>query len=398
MDVSLVMFRVCLAHSNRQDPEQMASPQLHEQQIQSIASALKAAREQQGENLAEVAFRIALSPSQLRAIEAGDLQPFYSPGYFLQAVQRYADFLGVTLPSVEPEPSAPPSPERVAAPDSNDQTQSATDESATTDKPVIPASDRSGETVEPDSVNAQHPQADHLTPHAQHQSDGPHHSTEEPRRGLPWGWVAFGTAALIALGILKISLEKPAPTQEPIASAEPTKAQDSATPTTEPPSTATAPAGNAPAVAATTSAPSPSAAPKAPPTASPTPTTAPVATTTTAKAGAVAPMTSTTPAAGPATNTTKGTSSTPVAAAKNDSQLESQASTWVQLVKSNGEKVNLKVEPGQTIDFPSATTAAIVFGQPDKATLKVQGKTVNISPFVTTDTPPRALVILNQIK
>jgi len=109
-------------------------------------------------------------------------------------------------------------------------------------------------------------------------------------------------------------------------------------------------------------------------------------------------MTSTTPAAGPATNTTKGTSSTPVAAAKNDSQLESQASTWVQLVKSNGEKVNLKVEPGQTIDFPSATTAAIVFGQPDKATLKVQGKTVNISPFVTTDTPPRALVILNQIK
>ena len=87
----------------------------------------------------------------------------------------------------------------------------------------------------------------------------------------------------------------------------------------------------------------------------------------------------------------------PVIAA-NDSQLESQASTWVQIVKSNGEKVNTKIEPGQKLDFASSSTAAIVFGQPDKAALKIQGKPVNIAPFITSDTPPRALVILNQIK
>lgn len=81
-----------------------------------------------------------------------------------------------------------------------------------------------------------------------------------------------------------------------------------------------------------------------------------------------------------------------------DSHLESQAQTWVQLVKTNGEKTNLKIEPGQKIEFTSGTTAAVVFGQPDKTVLKVKDKTVNLKPFITMENPSRALVILSQIR
>jgi cytoskeletal protein RodZ len=376
----------------------MAPPQLSEQQIRSIASALRAAREQQGENLAEVAFRIALSPSQLRAIESGDLQPFYSPGYFLQAVQRYADFLGITLPPMEPEPSPDTAEAKAAvatasAPEDAAHTESVDgghEESTPAQEPGAPPLKSQGSTAPPD------PEPDSATPpvHIEHAAD-------EPRRGLPWGWVAFGTAGLIALGILKISLEKPTPTppaQESLAAAEATK-----TTTADGPATP-GPAASAPAAAPNTPTGSPSSAasvatpapPKAANASTAAPTTAPTATAPNTKAAANPPSAAPTPAPVAANSKASSTSAGPTA--KNDSKLESQASTWVQIVKSNGEKVNLKIEPGEAIDFPSGTTAAIVFGQPDKATLKVQGKPVNIAPFITTDTPPRALVILNQIK
>ena len=84
--------------------------------------------------------------------------------------------------------------------------------------------------------------------------------------------------------------------------------------------------------------------------------------------------------------------------AVSDGVLELQASTWVQIVKNNGEKTNIKAEPGQRIEFPSSATAAVVFGQPDKARLTIKGKPVNLSPFITQDSPPRGLVIISQIR
>jgi len=39
-----------------------------------------------------------------------------------------------------------------------------------------------------------------------------------------------------------------------------------------------------------------------------------------------------------------------------------------------------------------------VFGQPEKASLRVKGKPVNLGPFLTGDSPPRALVIISQIR
>ncbi len=85
-------------------------------------------------------------------------------------------------------------------------------------------------------------------------------------------------------------------------------------------------------------------------------------------------------------------------AAASDGVLEMQVSTWVQIVKNNGEKTNIKVEPGQRVEFPSGSTAAVVFGQPEKARLTIKGKPVNLSPFITQDSPPRGLVIISQIR
>jgi hypothetical protein len=104
------------------------------------------------------------------------------------------------------------------------------------------------------------------------------------------------------------------------------------------------------------------------------------------------------PAVAAPTKSSAIASSAPPATRGADSQLESKATTWVQIVKNNGEKLNLKLEPGQKIDFSSSDTAAIVFGQPDQASLKVKGRPVNVKPFMTQDNPSRALVILNQIR
>lgn len=354
----------------------MAPLQLSEQQITTIAETLKAAREKKGENLADAAFRIALSPSQLRAIESGDLRPFYSPGYFLQAAQRYADFLGATL-DIAPPPPPPPEPIATTAAEptaiardtaTSDGHRSNTAPDASTFSVAADASGPSGMSL----TNALAPPAVEVS--AERDAHPPSQAvvetisaSTEKTAGVPWGWIAFGAAALIAIGIIKISFDKPTPARESIVKQEPTKAEtDTSAPTPAP----------APA----------SAAAPAPPTKAPSP--------------AVNPTTSSAPA--PAASAAAPTLMPPVKAspviAANDSQLESQASTWVQIVKSNGEKVNTKIEPGQKLDFASSSTAAIVFGQPDKAALKIQGKPVNIAPFVTSDTPPRALVILNQIK
>ncbi len=350
----------------------MASQQLSEQQLKTIAETLKAAREEKGENLAEAAFRIALSPSQLRAIESGDLRPFYSPGYFLQAAQRYADFLGVALDIATP----PPSPESTATV-ATESTMVAHEtagldghrSSAMPAEPTPTAIEYASSGTS--TPNAPAPQAaltagedcdaGRISPTAMTE---PAADSPEKTAGVPWGWVAFGAAALIAIGIVKISFDKPTPARESIAKQEPAKAETEAS--TPAPTVASAPPAKAPSPAinsATSSAPAPAPAP-----------------------------TST-----PAPSLTPPVKASPVIAAS-DSQLESQASTWVQIVKSNGEKVNTKIEPGQKLDFASSSTAAIVFGQPDKAALKIQGKPVNIAPFITSDTPPRALVILNQIK
>lgn len=308
----------------------MSPVHLSELQVQAIGQSLKSAREKRGDNVAEAAFKIALSPTQLRAIEAGDLRPFYSPNYFLQAAQRYADLLGVQLPAPPeiPEP-APASPDVSAAePVTSLTTQVAAPEAA------------------PSAQTAREPAA--LQPATASASDSP--LSEPTSGGLRWGWIAFGAAVLITLGILKIGLESPSK-PEPKVAAETTPALP--------------PAGEIkPASAETT-----------PPAVEIKPTT---------------PEVKPTPAQ-PNTRPPQSTTS------QQDGQLIVQASTWVQIVKNNGDKTNLKAEPGQKIEFLSTETAAVVFGQPEKANLTIQGKSVNLAPFITQDSPPRALVIVNRI-
>ena len=331
----------------------MTNVQLSEAEIAAISGLLKSARESRGDNLAEAAFKIALSPSQLRAIEAGDLRPFYSTGYYLQAVERYANYLGVTLP-----PRVPPAtevPEAIAqeAPESDAGSSDAVPSDALVAE--MPTTVSTVMEAEPKKVEI---------------SELP---SERESRTVPWGWIAFAIAGLITIGVLKESLE---PAAVPAPTANDSAASNAATNENKPTDSAAAPSNESAATTTTTTAPV-ATAPQAP--ASPA-----------QKAATSAPLVT--------TGTSSAASSTVASATASDGVLEVQGSTWVQIVKNNGEKTNIKVEPGQRVEFPSSSTAAVVFGQPEKARLTIKGKPVNLSPFITQDSPPRGLVIISQIR
>ena len=336
----------------------MTNVQLSEAEIAAISGLLKSARESRGDNLAEAAFKIALSPSQLRAIEAGDLRPFYSTGYYLQAVDRYANYLGVTLP-----PRVPPAtevPEAVAqeAPESDAVASDAVPSDAAPSDALVAEMPTTVSTVmeaEPKKVEI---------------SELP---SERESRTVPWGWIAFAIAGLITIGVLKESLE---PAAVPAPTANDSAASNAATNENKPTDSAAAPSNESAATTTTTTAPV-ATAPQAP--ASPA-----------QKAATSAPLVT--------TGTSSAASSTVASATASDGVLEVQGSTWVQIVKNNGEKTNIKVEPGQRVEFSSGSTAAVVFGQPEKARLTIKGKPVNLSPFITQDSPPRGLVIISQIR
>jgi transcriptional regulator with XRE-family HTH domain len=311
----------------------MTNVQLSEAEIAAISELLKSARERRGDNLAEAAFKIALSPSQLRAIEAGDLRPFYSTGYYLQAVERYASYLGVALPAREP-PAAEVS-EAIAQ-------ETPTSEAATAD---VAANDTAISDAAPPAAELSSTASTAIAPKSKTTeiSEPP---IERESKTFPWGWVAFAIAGLITIGVLKESLE---PAAVPAPTANESAASTTATSENKPTDSAATPSSGTPAPLATTD-------------------------TSTAASGVT------------------------TSAAASDGVLEMQVSTWVQIVKNSGEKTNIKVEPGQRVEFPSGSTAAVVFGQPEKARLTIKGKPVNLSPFITQDSPPRGLVIISQIR
>ena len=368
----------------------MPSDHMPKEHAQAIGLALKQARESKGENLAEAAFRIALSPSQLRAIESADLTPFYSASYYRQAVDRYAAFLGVSIADIvisSPTPEAIPARPIDVTPDALIVPAEPSPE--TPSDPVEAVSSQQHETQEPATVSPSQdttsaPESGSLRERFGSSADAPQPS--EKQRS-PLGWIALIAAIVIALGVLKVAMEKPTPTpvaegQTPVAPpAEPQKAAPETTPsaTTSTANSTGTGTGNSTSTPAKSGAP---AGPPATPNAAPTPA---VTTAATPAAPAVAKPPTVTPSGSPAV---KGA----------DSQLESKATTWVQIVKANGEKANLKLEPGQKIEFSSSDTAAVVFGQPDQASLRVKGRSVNLKPFVTQENPSRALVILNQIR
>jgi len=354
----------------------MSPVELSKDYVDTIGNLLKSTREKRAENLPEIAFRIALSPTQLRAIEAGDLRPFYSARYFLQAANRYAEFLGITLPShsaapLTPEAAPTATTEEFASTGTTSEHQDFNEASLDHSEPVvapinITAAPQDAPTQPPEpkpKTRAVEPQDPDSDSGILGEPSEPVPSTRSSFR-LSWGWVAFGCAVLIALGVTKISLTPSTPAPTISASAQAPTEPDAKEPGPQPTAQPTASAGpGSPAV---------------------TP-----AVQSQDKKAAATPIA----AASAPGGEKRITPSTPI-----DSQLLTQASTWVQIVKANGEKVNIKAEPGQPVDFHSESTAAVVFGQPEKASLRIKGKPVNITPFVTSDNPPRALVILNQIK
>gem|GEM_PF-460156 len=379
----------------------MTNVQLSEAEIAAISGLLKSARESRGDNLAEAAFKIALSPSQLRAIEAGDLRPFYSTGYYLQAVERYAAYLGVALPAREPPaaevseaiaqeaPKSEAASADAAAPDTAvADAPPAAEVSSTASTALAPESKTSIAPIvvkSPDAITASSAAPSPFRREVAAEIDPP---SERESKTFPWGWVAFAIAGLITIGVLKESLE---PAAVPAPTANESAASSAAISENKPADSAATPSSGTPAPSTSASAASTST-PAAPTTAAAPSTMAPQAPAGPApKAATQAPLTAT-------GTSTAASSAVTTSAAASDGVLEMQVSTWVQIVKNNGEKTNVKVEPGQRVEFPSGSTAAVVFGQPDKARMTIKGKPVNLSPFITQDSPPRGLVIISQIR
>lgn len=290
---------------------------LSEDQLNSIARALKSARELRAESVADAAFKIALSPAQIRAIEAGDLKPFYSSHYFLQAAQRYADFLGIALTQ-----ATPPIP---------NQSSQAADQLRQT-SPDQPEADLT-QPAPPVKATPATP------PHIQSKPD-PAAKTQAARSSVrPWLAAALGLGLTAAIGLQMLGgTPAPAPTPSP----SPLQA------------TAASPQGSVDLAQA---------------------------------APAVAPLAS--------TNAATRSPSVPTSAA---SHLSVSSATWVQIVLNSGEKQNFRIEPGQKIGFEPEKTAAIVFGKPEQAELNVNGRRVDITPFMLAETPSRALVLLNKVR
>lgn len=80
----------------------MPAPQepfrLSAEQIQAIAKTLSTTRGERGIAVQQIANQCALTPTHIKAIEMGDVKPFYNHGFFLQAARRFADALQIALP------------------------------------------------------------------------------------------------------------------------------------------------------------------------------------------------------------------------------------------------------------------------------------------------------------
>lgn len=289
------------------------APNLSPDEIQKIAQILREARQGQAEPISNIAYQIALSPAQIRALEAGDLKPFYNQKYFLQAAERYADFLKISLPEIEVK----------------EVVQSAPLE---TEKEITPVIEMPP--VRPEAV-----------------------SKKNYSRVAIAASIA-GIAVAITAGLLLQGREEPRAPQEIAKTAEGEMR--------EAPATASAPAPvSTPAVAT------------APPVkaSAPAPVSMPALTTTPIAAKAPAQVVST--AAG---------------------VIHFNEATWLQIVASDGNKTNLRVNAGEKVNFTPGTTAAIVFGKPEGVRLEVDGRPINLQPFILAETPTRALVVLNKIR
>lgn len=311
----------------------MAPRDISGEQLALIAQTLKKAREDKSESIADAAFKIALSPAQLRAIESGDLKPFYSTYYFYQAAARYADFLGVTLPE---EKKTAPSPVQTEA--ENSVTSKADEKRAAKSKNQDTASIKTDIQLQAKPLEAR---------------ASSNQSKTEKKKLSPLWMAAAAAASLALVSVVVIRQEALAPNtseSQAIAKAEVKEESAASTP-------------------ASVSTPAPTPAP-------------------------------------PATQTTQTTQTAPtpqspmksVSLSAGESHLQISAATWVQIVLTNGEKQNLRTEPGQKIVFEPEKTAAIVFGRPEQARLNVNGRTVDITPFILAESPARALVIVSKVR
>ena len=364
----------------------MSETRLSESLIAEIAHSLKAAREEKREDLAELAYRIALSPSQLRALESANTSPFYSHAYFLQAAQRYADAFGIKLPQ---EGERALSEQTIHIP------------AATNPVVTAPVAVR-----EPQPASESIPRApsriDELQParFALNAETDIAPSTVVSDNRMRWAWVGVACLFAILLGVTKIISDENAAQQESTSLANQSvtllnnaPTADSAT-TAQPNAVPNINTPPAPAISAQASASTEALTAASTPSATARPQQQGVPLSLPPVVSASIPATKSNQSNTPTTNqkATAGTTN------GSKSYLISDASTWVQVVRSSGEKINVRIQPGERVEFDAEQTAAIVFGRPAEATLVVRGGRVNLDPFIVGEEKRRALVLMSQIK
>jgi transcriptional regulator with XRE-family HTH domain len=348
----------------------MTQMQLSAKLISEIARTLKSARETKKEEMADIAYRIALSPSQLRAIESENTAPFYSHHYFLQAAQRYAEALNITLPTETESVQAPV--QRILPAENTPAAEPAATVIPTAKPAAMTAATPAANTTYQTAPAAATPFKTDSAANSSFIDTPPKKQRQSvvEKKPLRWAWVGFASLIAILLGVIKIGLQESPQTLVAQAPA--------------PKSLANSPAAPAIAAASPSVVTPPETAPqKSAPAATASPATASSATTTFAEATAAA-------AAAPTTRVFVN--------GETDSYVRSKAATWLQIVATNGEKTNLRIGPDEQIDFNAAKTAAVVFGKPDAASVYVRGNRINLEPFIEDPDRRRALVIMREVR
>lgn len=316
----------------------MSTAQLSDEQVCELGAKLKAAREALTKDISDAAYRIALSPSQLRALESGDRRPFYSTHYFLQACERYARFLGVTAAEIEAYRA---------------QIQSSA--LSRNDVPIEDLPEPPAAAPHAFTHTASTPMVANKPAPAAASNDDFNAPKRAFHKRLSPAALAFFAAVIVLVAV--ISLKQDPPTLNMASAPMPAAAPD----------------------AANTPAPAQEQAP-----ASGGLTSAAIASTATSTSTAAATA-SPTPAASSSSD--------------KDSYIESTAGAWIQIVSRSGEKTNQRIIAGDKLAFVSSETAAVVIGQPEKATLTVRGKSVDLRQYSSSSSEgaTRALVIISNI-
>lgn len=320
-----------------------------------IGNRLAQAREAAALTVDQVAAKLLVSASQIRAIESGRMASSYSAGYYERTVRKYADFLDIEF-------------DQTALP----AAAAAVGQAHAVNQDASPAARLAGFTPQRVGISGR---------------------IDRPTIESSWNaksWIVGAIVLiLVAAGfLLRDKLLDPSPSASGSGSEaasvappapSPVAPSASATPTT-PPSAASLPA--APASAVATNAPASQPSRSGGVSSSSDSSTSPVEGE---RPAAPAPEVSAL-SPGAASSALATLSSTPTPP-DSDGRITVtfDAPCWVQLIKSDGTRTEKIFPPDQVLEFPVDALASLVIGNARSARMAIDGRDINLSQFMKGD-------------